>query len=806
MFGSENQRLEIMVVYCTDLFDAETIRRMLTHYQTLLEGIVADPDRRLSDLPLLTEAERNQILYEWNDTQANFPADKCVHELFEEQVARAPDAIAVMQEDRQLTYGELNARANRLARHLYELGVAPDTRVAIGLERSIELVIAELAILKCGAAYVPLDQNVPIERLSFMIEDSQARVVVTAKGRVVPEMSGVRRLDVEELTFTGEISYARAAPEDSEATAYVMYTSGSTGKPKGVEIPHRAIGRLVLNNGYADFQASDRIALASNPTFDAATMEVWGALLNGGRIVVIDQAALLEPSGFARVLETYGVTTLFITTALFNRYAVMIPEAFARLRFLLSGGEQSEPHSFARLLQHAGPEHLIHCYGPTETTTFAATYEVKEVPPRAKSIPIGGPISNTQIYILDRQGEPVPIGVVGEIHIGGAGVARGYLNRQELTADRFVVDPFAKRAEAQMYKTGDLGRHLPDGNIEFVGRNDFQVKIRGFRIELGEIEARLAEHPEVREAVVLAREDSPGEKRLVAYFTAAEDIPAGTLRAHLERALPEYMVPAAYVRLGALPLTPNGKLDRRALPAPGDHAFGVRAYEAPEGPIETAIAAIWAEFLHLERVGRRDDFFNLGGHSLMALRVIGEINTALKARLHVPAFFQNPSIERLAKVVEQRHQVGPEPQVVRVQAGHTGLPVYFLGARPEDYRLAQSLGEDRATFAVDVPMPVDRLAAIATPDRSVLPTIEQLGARYADAVRAHAGSSPCVLAGYSLGGKIAFEAAHALRRAGGDVGLVLLVDAWAFTWSGANSRTHMAEFALDLARRRKRDV
>ena len=288
-----------------------------------------------------------------------FRRDKCIHEVFEERVAQVPDAVAVMQGDRQLTYGALNARANQLARHLHELGVAPDTRVAIGLERSIELVLAELAILKCGAAYVPLDQNAPIQRLALMIEDCQARVVVTTKGRVLPEVSEVRRLDVDGLTLTDEIWRATAAPGDSEAAAYVMYTSGSTGKPKGVEIPHRAIGRLVLNNGYADFQASDRIAFASNPAFDAATMEVWGALLNGGRVVVIDQATLLEPSSFARVLETYRVTTLFITTALFNRYALAIPKSLAKLRFLLCGGEQSEPLSFARLRQNGGPQHLF---------------------------------------------------------------------------------------------------------------------------------------------------------------------------------------------------------------------------------------------------------------------------------------------------------------------------------------------------------------------------------------------------------------------------------------------------------------
>ena len=548
---------------------------------------------------------------------------------------------------------ELNARANYLARHLRELGVTPDTRVAIGLERSIELVLAELAVLKCGAAYVPLDQNAPIQRLAFMIEDCQARVVVTAKGRVVPEMSGVRRVDVDDLTLTGEISRALARQGDSEATAYVMYTSGSTGKPKGVEIPHRAIGRLVLNNGYANFQASDRIAFASSPAFDAATMEIWGALLNGGSIVVIDQAVLLEPSALAHVLKTYAVTTLFITTALFNRYSVIIPKSLARLRFLLCGGEQSEPLSFARVRQHGGPQHLIHCYGPTETTTFAATYEVKEVPPGARSIPIGGPISNTQIYILDRQGEPLPIGVVGQdLHWRGGRRARLF---EPAGADGGAVccRSVCVGAGARMYKTGDLGRHLPDGNIEFVGRNDFQVKIRGFRIELGEIEARLAEHPAVREVVALAREDVPGEKRLAAYLTVKEGEPPKDLelRGLLRAKLPEYMIPSAFVVLDRLPLTPNGKVDRKALPKPDLESSNSAEFAPPGTEREKALATIWSQLLRVKQVGLHDRFFELGGDSILSIQVVARARKA-GLRLTVRQIFQHQTIAELALVAE----------------------------------------------------------------------------------------------------------------------------------------------------------
>ncbi len=486
------------------------------------------------------------------------------------------------------------------------------------------------------------------------------------------------------------------------------------------------------------------------------------------------------PDGFAlrQRLERSGATVMQATPA---TWAMLIEAGWSGNRELraLCGGEAITPALADGLLMRA--KEVWNVYGPTEATIWSSFERIRTGQP----ITIGRPIANTQFYVVDGSGYPVPIGVPGELLIGGDGLARGYFRRPQLTAERFIANPFSRESGTRLYKTGDLVRRLPSGAIEFLGRLDHQVKIRGFRIELGEIESVLAGHPAVREAVVIAREDVPGEKRLVAYFCSEEDIAATALRAHLERALPEYMVPAAYVRLGALPLTPNGKLDRRALPAPGDQAFGTRADDPPQGAIETAIAAIWAEFLHLERVGRHDDFFELGGHSLLALRVIGAINKALKVRLHVPAFFQNPTIERLAKAVEQKDHVGHEPRVVQLQSGRGGLPLYFFGARPEEYRLAQSLGENRAIFAVDVPMPADMLATMAAPDRSVLPTIEQLGARYADVVRAHAKSSPCVFGGYSLGGKIAFEAAHALRRGGGDVRLVLLVGAWAFTWSGA---------------------
>ena len=638
--------------YATALFDRETVERYLGYWRSMLEGIVNEERQAVDRLPVLGEAERRQVVDEWNATEAKYPKERRLHELFEEQVEKRPEAIALVQAEKSLTYEELNARANCLARHLCRLGVGSESRVVIRLERSIDLVVAELAILKSGAAYVPIDPIFPAERQVFIASDCKARITVTTQSAALPEALDRLRVDINDLSQVEAVDGNLNLPSNSEMTACVMYTSGSTGRPKGVMAPHRAIGRLVLNCGYADFNASDRVAFAANPAFDAATMEVWAPLLNGGCIIVMDHESLLDSRNFAQLLEQHGITTLFLTTAIFNQYANTMPETLARLRFLLCGGEKSEPSPFARVLEQSGPTHLIHCYGPTETTTFATTHEIMEVPEDAKSIPLGRPISNTEIYILDANREPAPIGVVGELYIGGAGVAQGYLNHPELTAERFLPHHLSREHGARVYRTGDLGRWLPDGRIEFFGRNDFQVKIRGFRIELGEIEAKLKDHPEVREAVVMAREDGDGGKHLVAYYAGAE-VGTEALRAHLSASLPEYMAPAAYVRLESLPLTPNGKLDRRALPAPDGGAYLRRSYEPPVGDIETRLARIWGDLLKLERVGRHDNFFELGGHSLLAVQVIFLLRERLKVDLPLRILFELPTVAGLSEEIEK---------------------------------------------------------------------------------------------------------------------------------------------------------
>ena len=709
--------------YATSLFEAGTIERYLGYFRTLLEGMVADESRAVDRLPLLGASECHQVIEQWNETAAPYPKEKCVHELFEEQVKRTPDAVAMVFEDRQLTYAELNKKANRLARYLRTLGAGPETRVGICLERSLEMVVGLLGILKAGGAYVPLDAAFPDERKTFMMIDSEVKIVLTTAVMELPEIPRVTRINIDQTTILAKgVAGDLGLAVDSEAMAYLMYTSGSTGKPKGIMTPHRAIGRLVLNCGYADFNESDRVAFAANPAFDAATMEVWAPLLNGGRIVVVDREAFLDPKRFAQLLERHGVTALFLTTAIFNQYALAIPEALARLRYVFCGGEKNDPSSFARVLEQSGPQHLVHCYGPTETTTFAITHEVTEVPEGTKSIPLGRPISNTQIYILDGNLQPTPIGVTGEIFIGGAGVAHGYLNRLGLTAESFFGDPFTKEAGARMYKTGDLARWLADGTIEFLGRNDFQVKIRGFRVELEEIEARLAECGGVGEAVVVAREDMAGDKWLVAYYTCEEAngevIGAEELREYLGSKLPQYMAPAAYVRLERLPLTPNGKVDRKALPAPEGDAYVARRYEAPRTPTEEALAQIWAEALSVDQVGRHDNFFELGGHSLLGMRFISRLRQTLSVEVTISELFAYPVLGDFARVVERAAQA-TLPAITLTERG-APLPLSF--AQQRLWFLAQMEGVSRAyhiSWGVRLEGELDHSALRRTLDRIV---------------------------------------------------------------------------------------
>ncbi|MGA4405222.1 amino acid adenylation domain-containing protein [Ralstonia nicotianae] len=637
--------------------DPERIAGYLeTALVSLTEALERGGREPLHSLTVLPAAERQLLLARWNETAADSARQASLSGLFEAQVVRAPEAIAIEQGERQLSYRALNALANRLAWRLREAGVKPGDRVAILLERSIELVASELAILKCGAVYVPLDCNAPQARLRFLLEDVEAALLLTASGLDVPVLAGLRRLDVDGAAGNSAVDADLPPVPGGEAAAYVLYTSGSTGLPKGVVVPHRAISRLVLNNGYAAFCADDRMAFASNPAFDASTLDVWVPLLNGGRVVIIDQPTVLAPERFAQALRRGQVSVLWMTAGQFHQYAPSLIGVFPQLRYLMVGGDVLDPATIAMVLREGAPQHLLNGYGPTETTTFATTHLIQAVA-AGRGIPIGRPIANTQIYVLDAYQQPVPLGVTGEIYVGGAGVGLGYLNRPELTAERFVVNPFHGEGRERMYKTGDLGRWLPDGSLEYQGRADAQVKLRGFRIELGEIEASLSQCAGVSEAVVIVREDTPGERRLVAYYVSGEAnvsgeaIEAQALREQLQASLPEYMVPAAYVKLERLPLTPNGKLDRRGLPAPEGQAYASKAYEAPQGEVEQTLVGIWQTLLGVERVGRHDDFFALGGHSLQAVRLVAQVRTQLGAELGLTELFAQPSLSAVAQAI-----------------------------------------------------------------------------------------------------------------------------------------------------------
>jgi amino acid adenylation domain-containing protein len=635
--------------YAPALFDQATAQRYFLHWRTLLASMLLGEQQRIDALELLSAPERAQILVAWNATDSDYAPDRCVHQLFEEIAARTPQAAALMHEGRVVSYGALNAQANRLARCLRAHGAQAGGAVAILMARSLDLIVAELAVLKCGAAYVPIDPAFPLERKRFMLADTAAPVLVTHASVDLPDLVGVARLDIELLALDAFEADNLAEAQDSAAPAYIMYTSGSTGQAKGVVVPHRAINRLVLNNGYARFEAADRVAFAANPAFDAATMELWGPLLNGGCCVVIGQETVLDVARFDAALCDAGVTVLWMTVGLFNQFAEGMARAIGALRYLIVGGEALNPAAIAGVLRRSPPQRLINGYGPTETTTFAITHDILAVGAELEPIPLGRPIANTQVYILDPQRRPVPIGVAGEIHIGGAGLALGYLNRPDLSGERFVADPFAADPARRMYRTGDLGKWRADGIIDYLGRNDTQVKIRGFRIELGEIETRLGAQPSVRGAVVLAREDVAGDKRLVAYVVLRDGGgDCDHLRAALAASMPDYMLPAAYVVLAELPLTPNGKLDRKALPAPSPRDYGVQEYHAPLGETETELAALWCQLLGCERVGRHDNFFRLGGHSLYATRLLMRVREQFEVELKLAAVFDAPVLAALA--------------------------------------------------------------------------------------------------------------------------------------------------------------
>ncbi|MEL5260625.1 amino acid adenylation domain-containing protein [Serratia nevei] len=731
----------------------------------LAQALEQAPQTPVCELEVMPDEEYALQLCRWNHTAEAYPADTCVHELFEQQARLTPQAIALIQDAQRLSYAQLNARANRLAHRLIERGVQPGDRIAVRLARSIELVCAQLAVIKAGAAYVPIDPQLPAARQAWIADDSGACLMLTdAIGdEEIPQLT-VEDREAEDHNGNPALRVS------SGATAYIMYTSGSTGTPKGVMTPHQGITRLVRNNRYAAFDADDRIAFAANPAFDASTMEVWAALLNGGALVVIAPEVMMEAERLAAELQRHRITTLFLTTALFNQYVHSISGALAQLKYLISGGEKEDPGAYARLLQERGPVHLIHAYGPTETTTFATTARIERAEGEAR-LPIGKPIGNTRAYLLDARGRPVPMGAVGELHIGGVGVALGYLNRPELTAQRFLSDPFNPVGGGRMYRTGDLARYLPDGSLEYQGRCDQQIKLRGFRIEPGEIEVQLAASPWVREAVVqvCSTEHHP---RLVAWIVPTADVDRsalqGQLRAYLSERLPEYMVPSAYVWLDALPLTANGKLDRRALPEPERAAVGTREYVAPQGETETTLARVWCELLEIGQIGRHDNFFELGGHSLLAVRLSSQLRQQ-GITLPVQAIFNHPILAELAERIDRRTAEAPLRKAVPARSSGSRPPLFFVptgfGDHSYVFELAKEIDETFPVYAVPWPAVEEKPA-----------TMSDMAASAVALIREVQPQGPYHLAGYSSGGVLAYAIAEQLQSVGEAVAFLGLID------------------------------
>jgi amino acid adenylation domain-containing protein/thioester reductase-like protein len=632
--------------YATALFDATTIERFGTYLQNVLSTIVDDDRCLVGDIDMLAAEERDRILSDSNGTERAIP-NESVAALFQRRAMLAPNAIAVIERDRSISYGALSTRAAEIAAELRMRDVRVGDRIVVAIERCRDLIAVELAILACGGIYVPLDAASPTSRLRYIIDDAGASLILT-KGAGSTDMSlfNIEVVDVD--TILEDESDQLLEPDllSGETPAYVMYTSGSTGQPKGVVVAHRGIVRLVFDDR-ADFSASDRFGFASSPAFDLSTFEMWTPLLLGGTVVIVDQETLLDPSRFGDCLARNDVSVLWLTVGIFNQYAEVLRAQFAQLRYLVTGGDALTAKVIARMLHLGRPQHLCNGYGPTEATTFATWHEIEHVADDALSVPIGRPIGNTRVYVLDPQLRLVPTGAIGELCIGGPGVALGYLNRPELTAKRFIASPFVPGD--RLYRSGDLGRLRADGIIEFVGRNDDQVKIRGFRVELGEIEAVLFGHASVSQAAVIARSEG-GEKQLIAYVTSAPGISVRSdeLRTFVASRLPDYMLPIAFVQLDAFALTSSGKIDRRSLPAPDAKSYATHTFEAPSGKIESTLASIWSALLGVERIGRRDSFFALGGHSLLAVRMISDAGEALDMQWTIRDIFEHPALADFA--------------------------------------------------------------------------------------------------------------------------------------------------------------
>lgn len=760
--------------YNTDLFKEETIVRMVEHFKVLLTSIVMNPTEHISALSILSETELQQMLITWNNTQHAFPEDKCIHQLFENKVKDTPDAVALVFKSNvdqtvSLTYRELNTRSNQLAHYLMTMGVCPEIFVGLLLDRSVETVIGLLAILKAGGVYVPLDPKYPQARLRFILENAQIKLLLTTQTSLSDQLKedGVSLiyLDEEQTLIDKESKENPASGVQPENLAYIIYTSGSTGQPKGVMIAHRG----VCNLAEAQIRAfgvipESRVLQFASLNFDASISEIMMALCAGASLYLASSEYLLPGPTLKQLLQEQAISHVTLTP---SALAVLSPNGLSSLQSLIVAGEAC---SAELVMQWSKGRQFFNAYGPTENSVCATIMELTGTTDLNQSPPIGKTIDNVQIYILDHYLQPVPIGVAGELYIGGVGLARGYLNRPDLTKEKFIHTKFT---DSRLYKTGDLARYLPDGNIEFLGRIDNQVKLRGYRIELGEIEAHLKKHPFVQNAIVIAREGD-ASKQLVAYWVSKENIKADDLWHYLADKLPEYMIPAAFIPLKTIPITPNGKVDYRALPAPNVEQLSNAEFVAPRDPLEAQMVEIWESVLNVHPIGIRDDFFKLGGHSLLAVRLLSQIEQQLEAKLPLTALLQGTTIEQLTCLLPQYSETW-SPLVAIQPAGN--LPPFFcihpIGGNVLCYRdLARCLGENQPFYALQ--------AQGLDGEQEVLTQIELMAKSYIEAIKTVQPQGSYYLGGWSLGGLIAFEIAQQFYAQGESVALLALIESYPY--------------------------
>ena len=756
-----------------DLFTSETITRMMSHFQTLLEGMVANPKEKISELPLVGEAECHKLLVEWNQTAREFPENVCLPQLFEQQVARTPNATAVIFEDQQLTYAELNARANKLAHYLRTLGAGPDSLVGISIERSLELAIGVLGILKAGAAYVPFDPTFPKDRVAFMFEDTNVPVLLTSRrlaGGLPAHGATIVCLDSDWKEIARESEENLGAIATPDNLVYVIYTSGSTGRPKGVRSNHRGLTNIVCSlQREPGVTADDTVLSVTTLSFDIFSQDLLLPLITGGRLVIVSSEVAADGNLLRAALEKTKATVLQATPTSWRMLLEAGWRGHDRLK-IFCGAESLTRELADQLLDRS--RELWNLYGPTESSIWTTVCKVER---GDGPIAIGRPVANTQVYLLDKNLKPVPIGVSGELHVASIGMARGYLNRPELTSEKFIPNPFSNDPNSRLYKTGDLARYRIDGNLDCLGRIDDQVKVRGFRIELGEIESVLRQYPVARQCVVIAREDTPGDRRLVAYVVPAEagSIDAKRVRAFLQKQLPEYMLPSAVVEIEELPLTPTMKINRRALPPPLYDAQAHEGYVAPRTALEEKLAAIWAEVLKVERVSINDNFFELGGHSLLAVRLFAKIADAFGRQLPLATLFQASTIEQLATILGEEESTAPQSSLVAIEPNGSKRPLFCIHAAGgnvvELHELARHLSsEDRPIYAFQ---------SVGLDGRQEpLTDIRDMATRYIDEMRLVQPHGPYLLCGRSFGGTVAFEMACQLQDAGEKVGLLAVLD------------------------------